>query len=104
MESDKHRSLVDHIAKNLARRGFLVIKDGERAKVKAKKFKGLCRVDIIAIKNDDLLLIECGWIDGWRRLERIRENVSELSLDQKYHVKILWYPYLYSLAPHNWKY
>jgi hypothetical protein len=103
MESYKHVSLTGRIAELFAKKGYSIIKDGERTRASiAKEFKGLCRVDIIAVKGNELLLIECGWIDGWRRLSQIKEEVSKLSLDKRYQVKILWYPYLYSVNPHNW--
>jgi hypothetical protein len=101
VETFHHKYLVKSIAEHYLRKGYRVIKDGERSRM--KEFRGLSRVDIIAVKGNELLLIECGGVDSpvWRFAE-LKEEVSRLSLNKNYRIRILWYPYLYTLKPHCW--
>ena len=97
-----HTQLIKKIHLSLTRRGYEVCEAGERTK--HKEFRGIAAVDLIAVKRKELLLIECGWIDNTSvsRFQHIKRSIQANEKWSEYTVVIMWYPYLYSVRPHDW--
>jgi hypothetical protein len=84
-----HRKLILETQQEYLEKGYTVVLDGDRK----KQYHGLPRVDLIAEKDNEVYLIECGWISELSRFSQLRE-ANKLPYFLGKRIKIIWLPYV----------